>query len=93
MEEAVTLMSAVLPTWDKVLARQPSIFHTLVKISWKASFFNFPMNSGSPRYLAIVEVALKGRMLLILLMGEAVVFLLNSIEDLAVFTSCPNHLQ
>jgi hypothetical protein len=51
------------------------------------------MNSGSPRYLAIVEVALKGRMLLILLMGEVVVFLLNSIEDLAVFTSCPNHLQ
>jgi len=44
-------------------------------------------------YLAIAEVALKGRMPLILLMGEAVVFLLNSIEDLVVFTACPDHLQ
>jgi hypothetical protein len=39
MEEAVALMSTVLPAWDKVLARQPSIFpSTLVKISWKAFF-------------------------------------------------------
>lgn len=51
------------------------------------------MKSGSPRYLVVAEVDLKGRMFLILLMGEVVVYLLNSIEDLTIFIACPHHLQ
>jgi hypothetical protein len=49
-------------------------------------------------YLSITKnhltpVPLNGRMLLILLMGEVVVFSLNSVEDLAILTACPDHLQ
>jgi len=50
MEEAVALMSIVLPAWDRVLARQPSIFpRTLAKIDWKVSFLDFPMINGSSK--------------------------------------------
>jgi hypothetical protein len=38
-------------------------------------------------------VALKERILLILLVEEAVVFLLNNIEGLAVLTACLDQLQ
>jgi hypothetical protein len=92
IEETVALMSTVLPTWDKVLACQPSIVSsTLVNRAWKASFFDFPVKSGSHGYLVVAAIALKGRMLLTLLIGEVLVFLLNSIKDLAILTACLDH--
>jgi hypothetical protein len=45
------------------------------------------MINGSPKYLVVAAIALNGRMPVILWMEAGVVFLLNSIKDLALLTA------
>jgi hypothetical protein len=84
-------MSTIWPAWERVLACHPFIFpETFSKISLKAPTFDLPKKRGKPRYFEKIKVLLYGRILLILLTTEGVVFLLKCIEDFEVLIACPD---
>ena len=60
---------------------------------WKAAHLDLPIRIGRPRYVELVGLGLKGRILRMVEEVEGLVFLLNLMDDLLAFTDWPDYEQ